>query len=245
MGAQTVERSPHVHEPHAPIALFTGELLRELLERYVGDAAAEEEERLVIASLVSELQRGAPDAMQAVRSDWLPHAFLGRYEPRWEREGKARGEEKESGKLASAWEEAYDEAGGGTGAVLQHVAEILELLRRVVEGPSWALRRAAAHAVLELAANSGGTLLKRPAEAEAMAALVAQLRDRKWRDKEVKWHCSRCASLCTASVLPCLSRAGSVSRMAFLGRCSFESVWIQPDHMTPSALPLAHPASHS
>jgi proteasome component ECM29 len=187
------ERSPVARKAYAAAAAQLargappeplGELLRGLLERYEGEAAAEEEERLVVASLVCELQRGAPDAMQAVRTDWLPHAFLGRYEPRFEREGKAKGEEKEKGVLASAWEEAYDEAGGGTGAVLLHAPEIFALLKRVVEGTSWALRGAAAKAVLELGDTSGGALRKRPAEAEALEALVAQLRERKWRDKE-------------------------------------------------------------
>ena len=65
-----------------------------------------------------------------------------------------------------------------------HAPDIFALLKRVVEGTSWALRGAAAKAVLELGDTSGGALRKRPAEAEALEALVAQLRERKWRDKE-------------------------------------------------------------
>ena len=41
------------------------------------------------------------------------------------------------------WHEAFDEAGGNTGTVVQHLTEVMQLLARLVEGPSWGLRRAA------------------------------------------------------------------------------------------------------
>jgi len=89
-------------------------------------------ERLVLAALVRELGRGAPDAMAGLQADWLPLAFVGRHEPRWESEADAPGQKNEAGKLASAWEEAYDEGGGNPGAAATHLLELLALLHRCI-----------------------------------------------------------------------------------------------------------------
>jgi len=55
-----------------------------------------------------------------------------------------------------------------------------------VEGQSWALRRAAACALIELASQNGGALKKRSDAAAPMAKLAAALREhsRRWLDKE-------------------------------------------------------------
>ena len=57
---------------------------------------------------------------------------------------------EERGKLASLWLEAYDEAGIGPSSLLLHLAEVTSLLTRIIEGPSWSLRRAAAYVSLAL-----------------------------------------------------------------------------------------------
>uniref|UniRef100_A0A7S4BN83 Non-specific serine/threonine protein kinase n=2 Tax=Chrysotila carterae TaxID=13221 RepID=A0A7S4BN83_CHRCT len=161
-----------------------GELLQGMLARYADGAGAEEEERLVIASLVRELQRSASDAMAKVLVDWLPMAFVGRHEPRWESERAVPGEKDEDGKLAAVWREAYDEAGGNAGAVTAHLPEVLALLRAFTDGVSWALRRAAAFALLEMSTLSNGALMKRPEQAE-MRKLAEMLCDgRKMRERE-------------------------------------------------------------
>jgi hypothetical protein len=94
----------------------------------VGDDAINDDARLTIANYLRELQRGASEAMEAVRCDWLPLAFVGRHEPRWELEEKAGKGADEPGKLASTWHETFDESGGNAGSVLVHVDELLELL---------------------------------------------------------------------------------------------------------------------
>lgn len=165
-----------------------GAMLTAFADRYATGAVTtnEESERLVVATLVRELGRGAPDAMAGLRADWLPLAYVGRHEPRWESEADEPGRQGEAGKLASVWEEAYDEGGGGPGAAAAHLPELLALLSRLVNGQSWALRRAAAAALTELATQAGGALAKRPDAAPAMAALAAKLREpsRRWVDKE-------------------------------------------------------------
>ncbi len=161
-----------------------GDLVRCLSSRYISDEVIRsDEERLTVALLASELLRGAPDAMAAIRVDWVPLAFIGRHEPRWasEDDGVSLSEARHSpGKLAEAWREMYDEAGINKGAVAVHVAEIFEMLRQLVNGASWALRRASAHALVELAEL--GLLQSR--YADDAAALAVLLRSRKWRDKE-------------------------------------------------------------
>mmetsp|Transcript_1566 Transcript_1566/g.5053 ORF Transcript_1566/g.5053 Transcript_1566/m.5053 type:complete len:1137 (-) Transcript_1566:498-3908(-) len=163
-----------------------GDMLKAFADRYATGAVTtnEEGERLVLATLVRELGRGAPDAMAGLQADWLPLAYVGRHEPRWESEADEPG--RPAGQLASVWEEAYDEGGGGPGAAAAHLPELLELLARLVDGQSWALRRAAAAALMELAAQGGGALASRPDAAPAMAALAAKLREhsRRWVDKE-------------------------------------------------------------
>merc|ERR1712087_362960 len=118
--------------------------------RYVNQSAAEEDERLAIALMLRELLRGAPDAMGAVRSDWLPLAFVGRHEPRWQSELLNPADKDEPGKLAESWREAYVEAGVGSSAASLHLHELVSLLTCLVDGPSWALRRAAAFSLIEL-----------------------------------------------------------------------------------------------
>jgi len=161
-----------------------GELLREIVGRYIGDAGIEEEERLVMASLVRELQRSAADAMAAVGVDWLPLTLIGRHEPRWESEKGVPGELGEDGKLATVWREAFDEAGGNAGVVVSHLPELISLLQQVIDGSSWALRRAAAFALLELSSISHGAIMRRPevAELKHLASLLCD--GRKMRDRE-------------------------------------------------------------
>jgi hypothetical protein len=159
-----------------------GAMLRAFGDRYATGAVTtnEEGERLVLATLVRELGRGAPDAMAGLQADWLPLAFVGRHEPRWQ------DDEPGKGKLASVWEEAYDEGGGGPGAAAAHLPELILLLTRLVDGQSWALRRAAAGALTELAAQGGNAMASQPAAAPALAALAAKLREpsRRWVEKE-------------------------------------------------------------
>jgi len=122
--------------------------------------------------------------MGKLRVDWLPLAYVGRHEPRWESESDAPAEKDEDGKLAAAWREAYDEAGGNTGAVVQHLEEVVPLLASWVEGASWPLRRAAAYSLLELSALPSSVLTGREAAVEEMGRLAGMLVDRKWRGKE-------------------------------------------------------------
>ena len=127
-----------------------------------------------------ELLRGAPDAMGAVRAEWLPLACCGRHEPRWQSEEKSS--DNEPGKLAAVWREAYDEAGISQGIALLHMAELLELLHSLVHGPSWSLRRAAALTIVELAAAPQ----LQPAPKAKLLELAAALADKqkRWYDKE-------------------------------------------------------------
>ena len=64
--------------------------------------------------------------------------------------------------------------------------ELLALLRTMVDGQSWALRRAAAAALIDLANLSSGALKKRPDAASQFELLAASLREssRRWDDKE-------------------------------------------------------------
>ena len=80
------------------------ELVRGLASRYAGETspqATDEDARMTVALFVRELLRGAPDAMGAVRVEWLPLAYLGRHEPRWQSEPPTKkGDHAEPGKLA-------------------------------------------------------------------------------------------------------------------------------------------------
>ena len=81
------------------------ELVRGLASRYAGETspqATDEDARMTVALFVRELLRGAPDAMAAVRLEWLPLAYLGRHEPRWQSEPPTKkGDHAEPGKLAA------------------------------------------------------------------------------------------------------------------------------------------------
>jgi len=160
------------------------ELLQQLCVRYVDEAgsASDEETRLAIAGLVREMLRGAPDAMGGVRADWLPLAYCCRHEPRWQSEEKSS--DNEPGKLAEMWREGYEEAGISAGIAALHLPELLVLLAQMVDGPSWSLRRAAAHSIVELHAQPPA-LLQPPkkAELERLAAALAD-KGKKWYDKE-------------------------------------------------------------
>jgi len=126
--------------------------------------------------------------MNRVQVDWIPLAFLGKHEPRTQQEvadAPTAAQKAERGKLASLWLEAYDEAGIGPSKLTLHLPEIMALLTHVVNGPSWALRRAAAHCLLDLHKEVPAEALGRhPAEKAAMGELAALLRDKRWRDKE-------------------------------------------------------------
>merc|ERR1712137_1279982 len=193
MGVLLEERSPVARKAYsataAQLSRLTptepmGEMLRELVMRYGNESATNEDERLVIASLMRDLQRGAPDAMGKLRVDWLPLAFVGRHEPRWESESDAPAEKNEDGKLATVWHETFDEAGGNTGAIVQHLAEVMTLLGTAVEGTSWPLRRASAYALIELARLPPSAMAGREAFAAEMGRLASALGERKWRGKE-------------------------------------------------------------
>merc|ERR1719152_577425 len=58
----------------------------------------------------------------------------------------------------------------------------MPLLATIVHGPSWALRRAAAHALLEIETAVPPTM--KQAHAAEMGKLAARLVERRWRDKE-------------------------------------------------------------
>jgi len=131
--ARKAYASAAAHLARAAPAEQLGTLVRGLVTRYVGEDAINNEARLTIAALVRELQRGASEAMEAIRCDWLPLAFIGRHEPRWESEDAKGGKTSdEPGKLASTWHEAYDESGGNAGAVVSHLDEVFELLTALV-----------------------------------------------------------------------------------------------------------------
>ena len=164
------------------------ELVRGLASRYAGEGsphATDEDARMTVALFVRELLRGAPDAMAAVRVEWLPLAYLGRHEPRWQSEPPTkRGDHAEPGKLAAVWREAYDEAGISSGIALLHVPELLALLAGAVNGLSWALRRAAALSIVELVAVPQLQAAPRARLLE-LAALLAD-KQKKWYDKEAE-----------------------------------------------------------
>jgi len=167
-----------------------GKLVSDLQAKYVSDAGGVEDDlRLAIGMLLRELLRGATDAMNRVRAEWVPLVFLGKFEPRSQREvadAPTNAQKDERGKLATVFLEAYDEAGIGPSALGLHLGEIVGLLTLVVEGPSWALRRAAAFGLLALHAEVPATTLGRAPAAitEQMERLAVMLREKKWRDKE-------------------------------------------------------------
>jgi len=170
-------------------AEMLAKVVGELRERYTSDeGGVEDSTRLSVAAMVRELLRGATDAMNRVQVDWIPLAFLGKHEPRTQQEvadAPTAAQKAERGKLASLWLEAYDEAGIGPSKLTLHLPEIMALLTHVVNGPSWALRRAAAHCLLDLHKEVPAEALGRhPAEKAAMGELAALLRDKRWRDKE-------------------------------------------------------------
>ena len=139
----------------APLDSVSG-LVCDLVNRYVNEAATDDEGRQAIGSLMRELMRGASDAMAKVQTDWLPLAFVGRHEPRTQAEAAALDERgvrhsEDKGRIATLWTEAYDEAGIGPSTLGLHAGEVLAFLGHIVEGTSWALRRAAAYALVELA----------------------------------------------------------------------------------------------
>ena len=172
----------------APIDAL-GKVVDELRLRYISDEGGTDDGmRLAVGGLVAELLRGATDAMAKVRAEWLPLAFLGRFEPRTQAEVAAAptaAQKAERGKLASLWLEAGDEAGIGPSALTLHLPEIVAMLTDVVHGPSWALRRAAAFGLLELHKQVPKASLERqPAQLKQLGELAVLLRDKKWRDKE-------------------------------------------------------------
>ena len=62
--------------------------------------------------------------------------------------------------------------------------QVLAFLRRVVHGPSWALRSAAAKALLRLHKEAGETIAKSAQHSAEVVALASVLRDVRWREKE-------------------------------------------------------------
>ena len=82
------------------------------------------------------------------------------------------------------WGEAFDEAGIGPSTVGLHLSEVLSLIGALIEGTSWALRRAAAFALVELAATAKIPLAAKPELGKEVERLAVLLRDKKWRDKE-------------------------------------------------------------
>ena len=57
------------------------------LIRYVSDEAGTDDAmRLSVASLLRELLRGATDAMNRVKVEWVPLLFVGKHEPRSQKE---------------------------------------------------------------------------------------------------------------------------------------------------------------
>jgi len=169
----------------------------EVLTRVVGELCAaytsdeggvEYEMRFAAAAMVRELLRAATDAMNRVQVDWVPLVFLGKHESRTQAEvadAPTAAQKAERGRLATLWLEAYDEAGIGKSKLTLHLPEIVTLLTKVVNGPSWALRRAAAFCLLELHKEvTKEALARQPIELAAMGELAALLRDKKWRDKE-------------------------------------------------------------
>ena len=76
--------------------------------------------RLSVASLLRELLRGATDAMNRVKVEWVPLLFVGKHEPRSQKEvadAPTTVQREEKGKLAKLFEEASDEAGIGPSAL--------------------------------------------------------------------------------------------------------------------------------
>ncbi|KAL1527860.1 hypothetical protein AB1Y20_009236 [Prymnesium parvum] len=172
---------------NAPVDTL-GELVIHLVGRYTSDEAGiDDDERMAITTLMRELLRSASDAMARVKSDWLPLAFIARHEPRSQLEVEAaptNAQKEEKGALSLVWGQAFDEAGIGPSAVGLYVGEILQLIGTLIEGTSWALRRAAAYALVELTSSAKTAIAAKPelgAEVERLAGLLC---DKKWRDKE-------------------------------------------------------------
>ena len=162
-------------------------LVADLTSRYISDEGGVEDSiRLAIGGLMRELLRVATDAMGRVRSEWIPLLFLGKHEPRTQKEvadAPTAAQREERGKLAALWLEAYDEAGIGPSVLGMHLPEVLPVLNTIVHGPSWALRRAAAYALLEIEDTVPKGMVKEE-QGKEMGALAARLVERRWRDKE-------------------------------------------------------------
>ena len=161
----------------------------ELRARYTSDdGGVEDDTRLTVATFMRELLRVATDAMNRVRTDWLPLVFVGKHEPRSQAEmAKALTgvQREEQGRLAELWQEMYDEAGIGPSLLTLHLPEISALLGEVVRGPSWALRRAAAFALLELRSKlSAEAIARQPQQQRELGETAVMLHEKKWRDKE-------------------------------------------------------------
>lgn len=63
--------------------------------------------RLAMGQLIRELLRGATDAMNRLRTEWVPLLFLGKHEPRTQAEmadAPTQAQKEERGKLASVLE---------------------------------------------------------------------------------------------------------------------------------------------
>ena len=163
-------------------------LVSHLTELYISDeGGVEDSMRLAVGELTRELLRVATDAMNRVRAEWVALAFVGKHEPRSQKENaeaQNKSQREERGKLASMWLESYDEAGITPSVLGLHLPEVLPLLTTIVHGPSWALRRAAAHGLLEIQDKVPKTMLKAEQAAE-MGRLAARLVEKRWRDKEM------------------------------------------------------------
>ena len=121
-----------------------------------------------------------------VRAEWLPLLFVGKHEPRTQKEtadAPTEVQRQERGKLAAMWLEAYDEAGITPSVLGLHLPEVLPLLTTIVHGPSWALRRAAAYGLLEIGDKVSKTMVSAD-QGKVMGALAARLVEKRWRDKE-------------------------------------------------------------
>ena len=91
------------------------------LIRYVSDEAGTDDAmRLSVARLLRELLRGATDAMNRVTVEWVPLLFVGKHEPRSQKEiadAPTTAQREEKGRLAKLFEESSDEAGIGPSAL--------------------------------------------------------------------------------------------------------------------------------
>ena len=91
---------------------------------------------------------------------------------------------EDAGKLANLWIEAYDEAGIDPSRVTLHLKKVLALIGTLIEGTSWALRRAAAFSLVELREVAKVPLDADPSLTAELMRLAAVLQEKKWRDKE-------------------------------------------------------------